>query len=460
MIRWLAPTRIRLGCVLVALALGSVALAQGGPPDPPGEVVRKVLFGQDGGGPSAGTSVKILAYDPGAQKYPWLTPGSQHAQFALSLNTLEPPAGCSGPESFAWSPVRPTDPGQAVNEGLLIVDEPGHAATATGHAYGPGVYAVSCEVVFRRDSDHSEVKVPYTGDCAVIGGPIEIQVHVPSLALATWPHDENDDANPWYIQYFGYSHWSPPPLLGNKIQKTQDATVSVSNQPDGTALEWVVPWPLDSVVLSYFPDCSGFDVFAEAPSGPVEIVCFFDLTFTGMHGDVASNSGEDDTPTTPLTPGIMKTSKISAHAPADTQLAPLPEQPTPIVPPPGGAACGVLQHYIWLFDNLGQRMPMVWVQERIDLPWPPGFNANGNLKQWTSQTHLDPAADIAGRFGLDSFWYIWLGGPPFPSYLLSQRYFGGTKHTQPGEPGVYAGKWEISFVPGPPGVASHTKKAP
>lgn len=439
----------------------SSALAQVSPPGdpPPPEPDRKVMFAAGTGGDPQGTLVQLLQYDPNEVPTAWGTPGTQHAKFFLSLSTLQKPPNCSGPLGYQWHAVRTNNQGDVIPLGWLAVDLPGDSPTAVGHAYAPGVYKARCSVKFRDNTTLEEFVIDYTGDCAVIGGPIDVSVIPGREQATTWAHDLGKNAYPWYIQYFGYSHWNPPSEVGTTLQRTQDARVSVLLQPYGTELYWDLPAPLDSFMWSYNPMSDWLDVFAEGPSDPVRVRCYFALEFVGMWGDMSRTEGWDNTESTPnkAVPRnadgtwVMKTAYITCHKPHDTVLA--TEAIYPIVPPPGGAACGRLEHRIWLYDQRGEPMPGVFVQERIEAPLPPGFRANG-IERWFTRI---PGAAAPGSFGPDSFFYVWTS-PPFPTYQLQQRYFAATTSPDPGDPGVFVGVWQIGFNPGPPGLATHTKQ--
>lgn len=400
----------------------------GGLPEPGGPI-RKVLFDGDG------TAVKVLTYDEDFAQgnWPGAPEGTQRASFALSLSGTQAQEGFSGPEEYEWLPLRPTNPNPPPVDFALVMSGHGHGATETGNAYAPGVYTALCRVKYTHIATQTAYWFDFRGDCAVIGGPINIWVGWGSLP--TYEQDEDNPASPWYIQYFNYSHWNPPASLNNRLQRTQDAWVEVPLQPFGTTLDWVVPWPLDSFILSIDPGSSFFDVFAEGASEPVEVRCLFGMTFTGMYGDVDSNYDWDDTADTPnlsVEPNpdgskVMMTSKITCHKPDDVESRTSNSFTPPF--PTGGASCGIVD-YMRLKDQLGQLMPGVWVQERFnpsDLP--PGAQINDWQHNWVTLTVGFEGLPVGDFNTPDTIYYVWGPPSPFTVYDLRQQYWAATNYT-------------------------------
>lgn len=147
---------------------------------------------------------------------------------------------------------------------------------ATGIALGPGIFRAECTVKLLNPQGQP-VDVIVSGTCAVVGGPIRIEIVEGSEP--TWHHDGKKLDRAWFIEYFGYSHYAlpTPPWY---IQKTQDCFVSVLPQPEGTVVTWFGPSQICSFILDLFPHAEGFDLAAEASFSDVPINAEFFLLFT------------------------------------------------------------------------------------------------------------------------------------------------------------------------------------
>ena len=101
---------------LICFTLLPLCDAQG-PPEGPPQPIRKVLFG------GSGTAVKVLDYDPDFAPGNWYRApkGTQRASFALSLSGTQAPEGCSGPEAYEWTPLRPTNKDIQPTLGALVM---------------------------------------------------------------------------------------------------------------------------------------------------------------------------------------------------------------------------------------------------------------------------------------------------------------------------------------------------
>lgn len=127
----------------------------------------------------------------------------------------------------------PVDSGQCVP----VLAQGLNNRNATGIAQGPGIFRAECTVKLLNPQGQP-VDVIVSGTCAVVGGPIRIEI-APGSVL-TWEHDGNDDTKAWFIEYFGYSHYALP-IPPSYLQKTQDCFVSVFPQPEGTVVTWFGP---------------------------------------------------------------------------------------------------------------------------------------------------------------------------------------------------------------------------
>ena len=81
---------------------------------------------------------------------------------------------------------------------------PSRAYDFTYTAVGVGKHTIKVQV------DYYYSPGPGTKTVAAIGGPLALGASGPSGNPNTFTHDQNNSTKPIYLQYFDYSHASPP----------------------------------------------------------------------------------------------------------------------------------------------------------------------------------------------------------------------------------------------------------
>ncbi|MFY9234419.1 MAG: hypothetical protein WAO58_08155 [Fimbriimonadaceae bacterium] len=388
-----------------------------------------------------GLQYSATALPPGA-----LYAGSQEAVFQMSAD-VTPPQGWHVTGVYTWSPVRTNDQSIQIPPDSLIVDPPGQTQTAIGRRYGPGVYNVYCTVQIQDSNPpYSFANVNLQGRCAVIGGPITIGVWGGDLGYpATFKNDNNSDTNPFFFEYFNYSHTQPLP--GN-TQRTQNGNAQVMSQPEGTQVTWTLPSQLISVILGWDPYAQAIDLWAEAEGQALPLSCTFSLNFDdGLGNPPFFLTVPDDTSSSmvrrPDGSTYQMVNSVSCHKPGDTEIL-FDEQSLPTPYYPDGPVAG-RRYRMQVLDTQDAPFPGLWVNERFITALPPAppddpWNINGDSDFWTTLM-------TDGRFEWDYLRYKWFTPAPWSVQSATHEYWAATKSVSGG--GIKVGTWEIVFTPPP-----------
>lgn len=292
---------------------------------------------------------------------------------------------------------------------------------------------------------------------AAIGGPLTIAAKPNPSNPPTFTIDQNDTGKPIYLQYFDYSHASPP--TDSKVQQTQDGTAAVSlGQLDGTKYAWSYGG-LRCPELIANPSATGLTSITlqaeSASTSPIPITCTYSYSYTDpTTHDVLSGSATDDTATTPLSsdPSKMLPYQASVYRPNTTAMcSAIPIQPSDVgvTLSPGQGFSGN-EYKIYLYDQKGDLMPGVWVQERFTSV-PNGIIAigvNNDSTFWTTQMPDQNNPWDTYPSGVFMYDYLWVqfDAASFSGATAVHHYWAATKAistTVPG--GIDVGTWTISY---------------
>lgn len=343
---------------------------------------------------------------------------------------------------------------------MVSFDPPGNTQTATGHLYLPIIGTASCYVTVTNGGE-TLFDGWVTGECAAVGGPLAFGVYGGSDDPP--PRDRYFKTTPWYLQYFGFDPRDETVQHPNGPgQPPQRGIVRVAlTQPQGpnyaTTYDWQLAGPI--VVIepadpNDLPASAQIKIGAIDGSGEGAIKPRVKYIFTW--DGVTYGPFDDDSDQTPPPPAYadqgLNYYAFTAHKPEEVlanQEASI-EDPTPIARdyeyPLFTHADG---YHIWLWDNLGQKMPRVWVQERFypeEFPPPPlnnNFYHNEEGQYWVTDGGLPTSLPPNEQEYLFNGWFgdyvgckdypVWVPfelNPNNPIYDLRHTYFAGTSTTQ------------------------------
>ncbi|MCC6403508.1 MAG: hypothetical protein IT207_05815 [Fimbriimonadaceae bacterium] len=417
-----------------------------------------------------------LAYSKLKQSPYRTSAGAQYAEFQLTCMVTDLPPGAT--VAYQWSPVQTSNP-QSPPAGAIWVPSPGTAANTIGWAYvddSPlGLYTASCTVTVTAPQGGGQTQV--MKGFLVVGGPLKLEAKnylnadgtMHQNFLPTWKHDLTAAEKPHFMQYFNYDP-TVPSWFSTAFQRPQVGHVQPRfQQPDigpdePIEYHWTVP-PGTKVKAKAQPtleDSTWIELLATQGSGRggIEPRCQFKVVFNGrtywVWDDSPESAPENETEPNP------DHFRFTAHKPQDTLPNSTEDEEED---------CGNTEYpYGWirrtrpiLLDNLGDRMPDVWVQERFQPPVPPpGSNINTSLVWWTTVRGVDDASNghPAGRFGLgsnennengwDNLWlrrenpYTYAQNPASPFYDFSHQYYAANKITT-GTMGYFVGSYRIKL---------------
>lgn len=394
--------------------------------------------------------------------------GAQFAEFQLTCNVTDLPAGAT--VTYQWSPVQTSNPTNPP-AGAIWVPSPGTASSTVGWAYdGVGLYTASCHVTVTAPQGGGETHV-MTG-FLVVGGPLKLQAQEwanDNNYVATWSHDLDTSSMPHFMQYFNYDPTLPNPNSGDlhrpQLGHVQPRLAQPDIGPDEPIeYHWQVP-PGTKVKAKAQPDLEDstwLELLAtqESGRGGIQPRCKFKVVYNDrtywIWDDSPESAPEGETEPNP------DHFRFTAHKPQDT------------LPNSGEdeqEAWGNTEYpYGWirrtrpvLLDNLGDRMPDVWVQERFQPPVPPpGSSINTSLVWWQTVRGVDEpsSAHPAGRFGLgssnggengwDNLWlrrdtpHTYAAHPTNPFYDFSHHYYAASRVTS-GTSGCFIGTYRIKL---------------
>jgi hypothetical protein len=305
---------------------------------------------------------------------------------------------------------------------------------------GAGKHSVTCT--------SNGLAGPYNGTLtfAAIGGPLTLGVIPASSGPPTFVNDQENVAQPFYIQSFGYAHSSPP--TNSLVQLTQDGSAAVMlGQPAGTTETWSYG-SLYCPQLAASPGTNYTSITLQADSGssalvkgnsstgPSTIACQFN--YTDPTDSSLSGSAQDDTTSTPQSAGstVMMVDQFDAHQPQSAS------QSSAVPMTPGeenvttSSTLGFVgtQYSMYLYDQLGQQMPGVWVQERFSSV-PTGvlsIEVNSNGTFWITQMPPDTVPAHwnlfpSGVFKWDYLWFTYAIPITFQGATADHQYWAGTK---------------------------------
>lgn len=336
-----------------------------------------------------------------------------------------------------------------------------------GHLYLPIIGTAKCYVTVTNGGE-TLFEGWVTGECAAVGGPLAFGVY--GGADNPPRTDRYFETSPWYLQYFGFDPRDETVQHPNGPgQPPQSGVVRVAlTQPQGpnyaTTYDWQLAGPIvviepsdpDDLPTSALIKIGATDGSAE---GAIKPRVKYIFTWDGIvYGPFDDDSEQTPPPTEPVDYSYQGLNyyAFTAHKPEEVRAnhEASVQDPTPLARdyeyPLFTHADG---YHMWLWDNLGQRMPRVWVQERFypeEFPEPPldnNFyrNPDGPGSQWVTlggpPTSLPPNEQENPFNGLfDDYDYVGCFDYPVwvpyefnqnnPIYYLHHTYFAGTWTTQ------------------------------
>lgn len=329
----------------------------------------------------------------------------------------------------------------------------GSIESFTYTATSSGKHTISCYMSYA-------VGVTGTLTVAAIGGPLSLGVTLPPGMPKTFVHDMQDVSKPFYIQYFGYDHASPP--TNSQIQLTQDGTVTPTLvQPTGTTETWSYgSLYCPQIARDSNSNYSTISLQADSSKAAVTVGCTF--SYTDPVDPTLTGSTLDDTSSTPQSAksgSAMMVNQFDPHAPLKTSL----DQNEALTASTFGVNTSSSVGFtgtgysIYLFDQQGQNMPGVWVNERFTSV-PNGalaINVNSAADFWTTQmpnstSKLYWNVDPSGVFEWDNIWFSYTIPATFSSLTAVHQYWAGSQSVSSNSPGggVNVGSYTITYSVG------------
>lgn len=417
----------------------------------------------------ANAEIQALSYNAKASP-PVGSAGTQFASFALTLN-YTPPQGYTV-ISYQWRPLYVT--GQPWSLTQLMVLGAGTDKKATGCAYQPGIYYVTCAITSQNGALQNVDTL--TGYCGIVGGPVAITPSIGSysfndppgtLTVYTIPyHDYNDLGMPFHMQYFGYDPTGDIPA--NTQPERAIAAVTCPAQPPGTVYAWSVASPF-AMIYDTRPTDPSITIAGMAPGGPAKVACTFSLTYTFPNGATASISkAADDTATTVnkdvTNRTVMWVNVLNSHKPSSAGVAwqkadnvtasGIYPPPPPISQPPVNGSYAGDNYGFEVCSQLGVLMPGVCVQERFitdgTIPLPPSnFRTDPDGLGWC--THGTEDLNNFGIFYPDWVRQTWPALKPSDPAWVAVSYihqFWAATLSASSTAGILLGAFEMTMTPG------------
>ncbi|RYG86725.1 MAG: hypothetical protein EON58_21410, partial [Alphaproteobacteria bacterium] len=295
-----------------------------------------------------------------------------------SLDVPTPPA-----HTFDWSFLSPSTGDLVMSNGSSADDVP----SPTVQVVAANFYRVECKVSMKKIVAGVEKKgvltIRHKGNFAAIGGALKLGVAQRSTRMPTlWTHLDDDPTKAFYLQVFDTSCDQEP---------QKGTIIPLGNQPEGTtlllslpsALQIQAPVPPNSSpnVERRVKAVSGFDVTPIQAQFHLEYAEDDGTAVIGEAYDVTASARDPNAPTRRMV------NTFTGRAPNATLFA--IEESRPIYTheqPSGGYWCARRDGFR-LYDQLGYKMPGVWVQERFSKTLP-NLTVNNDRQPWTSI--LDP----------------------------------------------------------------------
>ncbi|MCC6402958.1 MAG: hypothetical protein IT207_03020 [Fimbriimonadaceae bacterium] len=397
--------------------------------------------------------------------------GCHFAEFDLSCEVTGTPPGSS--VTYQW--VNVVQQGQTnPPAGAIWVPSPGTSPATVGWAFDTtGLFTAECVVTLTLPDGSKQEQLAMVSFLAA-GGPLKLGIatgedswqgaheaaFVPSIE-----HDESVASNPYYLQYFNYDPTGNSfPVLSQRPQLgTVQFQMEVVNDLPGMEGETTFLWSLGAG-LGAMPGQTPYEarsklrVGALAASGVAGIMprCSQVVRFRGRTYTIQDNSDQSPPPGVATGEPNINAFCFTAHRPQDMQNNPADDVEL--------AASAPGKPYGWemrsrpvLVDNVGQRMPFVWIQERFQPPPPPPtWQINTQDVYWTTESGAS-GAHPSGRLGegANSLAYdrlaifsidphLYTTNPAVPLYNMVHHYYAANRRTV-GTTGVFAGTYRIKF---------------
>ncbi|MGE3126044.1 MAG: hypothetical protein AB7F50_06530 [Fimbriimonadaceae bacterium] len=351
---------------------------------------------------------------------------------------------------------------------------PGTAQSSVGWTFDTtGLFTAQCIVTLTL-ADQSVEQQTVSQSFLVAGGPLKLGVargtdswqgvHDESF-VETLLHDEDDSTQPHYLQYFNYDPTSNSfPVQSQRPQLgTVQFQMAVVNDFPGmdqpTTFEWELGPGLkampDQAPLS---DREKLRVGAVAPSGGAGLMprCGQVVKFRGRTYTILDNSDQSPPPGVATGEPMINAFCFTAHRPQDMQDNPGDDVEL-LASAPGKPYGWELRSRPVLVDNIGQRMPYVWIQERFQPPMPPPtWQINTQDVAWMTEQG-EHGAHPEGRLGANgnSLPYDRLAvfstkehtlasNPDQPIHNMVHHYHAAIKRVTE-TTGVFAGSYRIRY---------------
>lgn len=395
--------------------------------------------------------------------------GCHYAEFELTCELDDVPAGSTA--QFQWTAVYQSNLSNPP-AGAIWVPSPGTAQSTVGWAFDTtGLYTAQCIVTLTKPDQTVEQQTA-SNSFLVAGGPLKLGVARGEFSWQS-PHDvfsvptiENDNGDPrqpHYLQFFGYNPTgtsfpvlSQRPQLGT-VAWYKPVVADVPGMDGATTFEWhlgssLAPMPGQGDLSQR----SAIVVGAIAASGVAGILprCTQTVRFRGRVYPILDNSDQSPHPDFMADGPDIDHYTFTAHKPQD--LLPNPEDDIsgPITSHPHG---WFLRTKPVLIDNVGHRMPNVWIQERFQPPaLPPNWAINGQDTYWTTEEgegnghpagRLGVGANTNGYDNLEIFGpepWRYSEHPAAPKYNMVHHYYAANRRTS-GTSGIFVGTYRIKF---------------
>lgn len=406
----------RLCPLLIALLAATSALGQ----RPQG--VRTAVVGGGGNPPPVLIGLQSKAVDPVVGLHYKPSISDQEGFSTVSVEVQNKPA--SATVTYSWH-----------GTGISF-DSPSEASTIA-RVHSTGSFVATCDV-----SVSGSTMSTYTGTVDAkfwcIGGPLQMGVR---NGISSTPKKDGAATTPFYLQYFGYD---PRTTQDQYTQPTQQGTCVIAmSQPEGVTWSWQLTGPaVITFPTSNSDTAQSISVGANGPSGgggDIQVKCVFKMTF-----GTSSYTVFDDTEESPIE-GVIEPqqSRFTAHYPKSTAS----RTPKPF-DHMGENPCSDYWYFL-LTDQLGSKMPRVWINEYFPSGVPTtlangavsNINVNSDGSGWTT--------DNSGIFGPD---WMTLGadgvtynypstGPPL--LVMTHTFMAGTTHAH--GHGVACSSWKMSY---------------
>lgn len=297
-----------------------------------------------------------------------------------------------------------------------------------------------------------------TAHCVAIGGVLKLSSALTKnpLFLQTWSNDNNESAQPWYIEYFGYTNgpFNPP-----YTQIPQDLSCKTNTvQPAGTTYSWSIPsYTYSADLASNQGEANITDITATSSGKGEPVICTYHWTGTLDGATITDFQAADDTTQTPLYSFQNDTyympDKVSAHEPSNVQEFSYQVVDSSLM------HCET-DYLMDIVDSFKGPMPNVYVTEHFTDETPTGFKTDYNLGiYWTAlgaSACFNDLDHLSWTFEyFPSPWYA------MNTYSFHHIYYAATQSAN--GPwnlgttyGIACGTYDIQFVPYDPDLYHST----